>query len=157
MRPWETSDMKAVVCTPRKFCWHLITKREERKKISRSSQRSPRVILRERNLCDIDRIVHKRGCFACARSNTHNLTNFLSLAFCGMCVVGLWSGRGDGCQVALCRCSTRLALMDLLETQQKLMGKLTPQKTKLWLSSFLFFSQVCNRTAPYQHPIFYTQ
>ncbi len=156
MRPWETPDMKAVVCTPRKFCWHLITKREEWKKISRSPQRSPRVILRERNLCDIDRIVHKRRRFACVRTNTHNFTNFLSLAFFGVCVAGLWSSGGDGCQVALCRCSTPVALMDLLETSVKLMGKLTP-RIKLRLFSVLLFSQARNGTAPYQHPIFYTQ
>lgn len=84
MRPWETPDMKGVVCTPRKFFWHLITKREEWKRISQSPGRSPRVILRERNLCDIDRIVHKRRRFGCARTNTHSLTNFLSLAFFGV-------------------------------------------------------------------------
>lgn len=78
--------MKAVVCAPRKFCWHLITKREGRKKISRSPRWSRRVILRERNLCDIDRIVHKRRRFACAHTNTHNFTNSLSSAFFGVCV-----------------------------------------------------------------------
>ena len=75
VRPWETHDMKAVVCAPRKFCWHLITKRGEWKKITRSPRRSRRVILRERNLCDIDRIVHKGGRFACARQHTHNSTS----------------------------------------------------------------------------------
>lgn len=136
--------MKAVVCTPRKFCWHLITKRGEWKKISRSPQRSPWVILRERNLCDIDRIVHKRRRFACARTNTHNLTNFLSLKFFGVCVAGLWSSRGDGCQVAFCRCSAQLALMDLLESRVKLMGKLTQDKT-----GGLFFSAIFSGSQPH--------
>ena len=141
MRPWETPNMKAVVCSPRKFCWHLITKREKWKKISRSPQRSLRVILRERNLCDIDRIVHKRGRFACARTNTHtNLTNFLSLAFFGV-VHCRGSEAAEVMDVRLpsVAVSTRLALMDLLETWVKLMGKLTPKiKPRLFAFSALF-------------------
>lgn len=109
MRPWETPDMKGVVCTPRKFFWHLITKREEWKRIRQSPGRSPRVILRERNLCDIDRIVHKRRRFGCARTNTHSLTNFLSLAFFLECCRALKRQRWwmSGCPLSLFY-STRL-------------------------------------------------
>lgn len=84
MGAWESPNIKAIVCTPRKFCWHLITKREEwKKKISQSPQQSLRVILRERNLCDIDRIVHNWRCFA----HAHQTTQLHQLSLSGL----LWS------------------------------------------------------------------
>lgn len=138
MRPWETPDMKAVVCTPRKFCWHLITKREEWKKISRSPQRSPWVILRERNLCDIDRIVHKRRRCTCACTNTHNRTSLLSLGFLGVWVC--WALKlqqkwwMSGCPLSLFY-STRLN--GPFTDSSEIDGKTTSKK---WIGALSLFS-----------------
>lgn len=125
VRPWETRHMKAVVPTPRKFCWHLITKKEgqrKKRKPGPSPQRSPRVILRERNLCDTDRIVYKGRRCACAHQTHWTPPTFFHRGFFSE------ASGGDGCQAALCRRSTPLALMDLLESAVELMGKLTPSK-----------------------------
>lgn len=64
---------------------------KKKTKISRSPQRSLRVILRERNLCDIDRIVHNWRRVACA----HQHTQLHQLSFSGF----LWSVL-PGCEAA---------------------------------------------------------
>lgn len=108
------------------------------KKISRSPQRSPWVILRERNLCDIDRIVHKRRRCTCACTNTHNCTSLLSLGFLGVWVC--WALKlqqkwwMSGCPLSLFY-STRLN--GPFTDSSEIDGKTTSKK---WIEALSLFS-----------------
>lgn len=87
-------------------------KRGVNKKISPDSKQSLWVILKEHNLCDVDRTVPKWRCCA----GVHQLTQLHQLSWGALIVVSvarLWKSRVDGCLDAL------MALMDLLQTPVK--------------------------------------
>lgn len=151
MGPWESPNIKAIVCTPRKFCWHLITKREEwkkKKKISQSPQRSLRVILRERNLCDIDRIVHNWRCFARAHQPAQlhrlSLSGFLWSASCRALKQQRWWMSGHPVSLFSSTCPDEPFTDSTLAVREKIL-KIKPS---------LLFSTALFSTAPYQHLIF---
>lgn len=111
--------MKGVVFTPRKFCWHLITKRKEGK-----NWRSLRVILKERDLCDIDRITDKRGCLCwCAQQHTVSFRSNGSAC--------------ERCHAALCLSSAPFALTHLWRLLSEADGKTNPSKIKPCLFSYV--------------------
>lgn len=145
MRPWETSHMKGIVCAPRKFCWHLITKREEWKKSARTHSDLGGLSWGSVTFVTLIGLYTKEAALpVLATQHTHNITNFFfSLAFFRVSVVKQQRWWMSGCPLSLFY-SAHLngPFRDLTETEEKL----TPEiKLKHQYSLFFFQTQTTIR------------